>query len=190
MDVRKSVPTNYGYFLEKYGTAWSELTKNIQNDFPSGIEKVEQPGTDATDMPIFVVKIEQWIDVLRSLKDRYGYSFLTDETATDEDPSQENGPRFFLVVHLMHLETKARIRVKTRIKEGQEAPTLIPLWEGANWAEREIFDMFGIRFTSHPDLRRILLDERWEGHPLRKDYPLRGYQVFLTPEEIKPELLS
>ena len=90
----------------------------------------------------------------------------------------------------MSFETKARIRVKIKIAEDESVPTLIPLWEGANWAEREIFDMFGIHFEGHPDLRRILMDQRWEGHPLRKDYPLRGYQVFLTPEPLDPELLK
>ena len=69
-------------------------------------------------------------------------------------------------------------------------PTLIPLWQGANWAEREIFDMFGVRFQDHPDLRRILMDLRWEGHPLRKDYPVRGHQIFPTPEPIDTKLLE
>ncbi|NDG84955.1 MAG: NADH-quinone oxidoreductase subunit C, partial [Proteobacteria bacterium] len=115
-----------------------------------------------------------------------GYSFLTDYTASDEG----GDPRFQLVFHLMSLQTKARVRIKVRVRENETVDTLIPLWEGANWAEREIFDMFGILFAGHPDLRRILMDVRWEGHPLRKDYPLRGYQVFLTPEPLDPELFK
>lgn len=90
----------------------------------------------------------------------------------------------------MNPESKCRVRVKVKIAENEKFNTLIPLWEGANWAEREIYDMFGIHFEGHPDLRRILMDMRWEGHPLRKDYPLRGYQVFLTPEPLDPELLK
>ncbi|MBS1959271.1 MAG: NADH-quinone oxidoreductase subunit C [Bdellovibrionales bacterium] len=186
MDVRTSIKTNWGNFSDKYGTAWEQLLTALSNDFTSSIEQILKPGTDAVDIPTIIVKKPIIIDFLRSTKDRYGYSFLSDMTAVDE----EGDPRFFVVYHLMHLETKARVRIKTRVADGEKMPTAIPLWEGANWAEREIYDMFGIHFEGHPDLRRILMDQRWEGHPLRKDYPLRGYQIFLSPEPIDPELLS
>ena len=121
----------------------------------------------------------------------FEYGFLSDITAIDQEPVLESGmPRFEVVYNLYSLATKARIRVKTRVADGEEVPTAIPIWPGANWAEREVWDMFGIRFTGHPDLRRILMDERWEGFPLRKDYPLRGYQVFTEPETINQELLD
>lgn len=186
MDVRNPIPGNYGYFYEKYSAQWEQLLQGLQNDLGGAILSIQKPQSDCVDMPTITVELSSLISALTFLKDRYGYSFLTDLTATDE----EVDPRFLLVYHLMHLESKARVRIKAPVAEGQKAPTAIGVWPGANWAEREIFDMFGIQFEGHPDLRRILLDERWEGHPLRKDYPLRGYQVFLTPEEINPELLK
>jgi NADH-quinone oxidoreductase subunit C len=107
-------------------------------------------------------------------------------TASDEGDS----PRFEVIFQLFSHSKKARIRVKIRLEDGESMPTCISLWPGCNWAEREIWDMFGISFDGHPDLRRIVMDQRWEGHPLRKDYPLRGYQIFLTPEPIDPKLLE
>ena len=186
MDVSKPIVSNYGYFKEKYGEHWNALAESLRNEFADSIDSILMPENDKVDMPTFIVKKADFFRVLTALKDRHQYSFLSDYTATDE----EEEPRFFIVLHLMHLDSKSRIRVKTKVSEVETMPTLIPLWEGANWAEREIFDMFGIRFDGHPDLRRILMDQRWEGHPLRKDYPLRGYQIFLTPEPLDPELLK
>jgi NADH-quinone oxidoreductase subunit C len=86
-------------------------------------------------------------------------------------------PRFELNYHLVSIPRREKIRLKVRLAGSDPvADTLVPVWPGANWLEREIFDLFGIRFTGHPDLRRILLPEDWEGHPLRKDYPVEGYR--------------
>lgn len=186
MNVLTPISTNWGYFNEKYGALWEQQLESLKAEFGDAIEEVLKPGVDKTDLPIVFVKKASAHSVLQTLKEKYNYSFLTDYTATDE----ESDPRFHLVLHLMNPDNKARIRVKIRLSENEKFPTLIPLWPGANWAEREIFDMFGVQFEGHPDLRRILMDVRWEGHPLRKDYPLRGYQVFLTPEPIDPELLK
>lgn len=186
MNVKTLIPGNYGYFPEKFGEIWNQQIESILAEFSSGVEKVLKPGQDATDLPILYVKKAIAHSFLQTLKEKYNYSFLTDMTAVDE----QNDPRFELVFHLMNPETKARIRIKVRLSENEKIGTFIPLWAGANWAEREIYDMFGISFEGHPDLRRILMDVRWEGHPLRKDYPLRGYQVFLNPEPIDPELLK
>jgi NADH-quinone oxidoreductase subunit C len=186
MDIQTPIVSNYGYFKEKYGAQWIALTEAVKTEFAEAIEVVELPESHKVDMPSFTVKKDASHAFLKSVKEKHGFSFLSDYTAVDE----ESDPRFFLVLHLMSVETKARIRVKIKIAENESMPTLIPIWEGANWAEREIFDMFGIQFEGHPDLRRILMDQRWEGHPLRKDYPLRGYQIFLTPEPLDPELLK
>jgi NADH-quinone oxidoreductase subunit C len=186
MDINTPVQTLYGGHYDKYLTEWTAVIETLKAEFADSLEEVLMPRVAATDVPIVHVRKSGMMAVLTRLKDGLGFSFLTDYTATDE----ESEPRFRLVIQLMNPTTKARLRVKVRIAEQENAPTLIPVWEGANWAEREIYDMFGIRFDGHPDLRRILMDMRWEGHPLRKDYPLRGYQVFLTPEPLDPELLK
>lgn len=186
MDVNQPIPTVYGYFNEKFGAIWAQQVEAIKAEFSEAIEQVWMPGVERVDIPTIIAKKDSILEVLTSLKEKHGYNFLTDLTATDE----EEAPRFFVVYHLMNTENKSRIRIKVRLDESEKISTAITLWPGANWAEREVFDMFGILFEGHPDLRRILMDQRWEGHPLRKDYPLRGYQIFLTPEPIDPELLK
>jgi NADH-quinone oxidoreductase subunit C len=99
---------------------------------------------------------------------------LSDATCVDRFPHES---RFELNYHLVSIPRRDKIRLKVRLS-GSDAvvDTLVPVWPGANWLEREIFDLFGIRFAGHPDLRRILLPEDWEGYPLRKDYPVEGYR--------------
>jgi NADH-quinone oxidoreductase subunit C len=168
---------------------WKAQIAKIQSRFAGAIEEVRMPVEYPTDVPIVYVKKESIIGVLSFMKTEGGleYGFLADMTATDETPEEH---RFEVVYNLFSHTTKARIRVKVRLREGEELATAIPIWPGANWAEREIWDMFGIKFMGHPDLRRILMDERWEGFPLRKDYPLRGYQLFTEPEQINTSLLD
>jgi NADH-quinone oxidoreductase subunit C len=139
-------------------------------------------------VPILFVSKDKVVEVLRELKEGgdFQYEFLADITATDEEVE----PRFEVVYNIASLSTGARIRLKVRVRDGEEVPTATGVWDGANWAEREIWDMFGVRFSGHPDLRRILMDERWKGHPLRKDYPLRGYQLFPDTQPINVDLLK
>lgn len=102
------------------------------------------------------------------------FNLLTDATCVDRFPHEA---RFELNYHLVSIPRRDRLRLQVRLA-GSDAivESLVPVWPGANWLEREIFDLFGIRFTGHPDLRRILLPEDWEGHPLRKDFPVEGYR--------------
>jgi NADH-quinone oxidoreductase subunit C len=102
------------------------------------------------------------------------FNFLSDITCVDWYPSE---PRFEIVYHLISIQNKERVRLKVKLNSSSPAvESLTSVWPGANYFEREIFDLFGVRFTGHPYLRRILMPEDWEGHPLRKDYPVEGYR--------------
>lgn len=188
MDVRQPISTNGGDWLTKFGESWKSQVTQLKEKFGNRVLEILMPTDYPTDVPILFVKKEALIEILQYLKAEPGfaYNFLSDITATDE----ETDPRFHVVYNLFSHESKARIRVKIRVSDGEEVPTAVSVWRGADWAEREVFDMFGIKFKGHPDLRRILMDVRWEGYPLRKDYPLRGYQIFTEPEPVDPELLS
>ncbi len=93
----------------------------------------------------------------------------------------ERVPRFEVVYHFYSIARKHRLRLKVRAAEGETVPSVTSVWLGANWPEREVYDMFGIVFEGHPDLKRIYLPQEWEGFPLRKDYPLRGYKDRYNP---------
>ncbi len=102
------------------------------------------------------------------------FNFLSDLTGVDRFPAE---PRFEVNYHLTSLPRKERLRLKVRVASDHPVvESVVAVWPTANWHEREVFDMFGVRFEGHPDLRRILMPESWEGHPLRKDYPVEGYR--------------
>lgn len=93
----------------------------------------------------------------------------------------ERVPRFEVVYHLYSIPRKHRVRLKVRLSEGEAVPTVSDIWSGANWPEREAYDMFGIVFENHPNLKRIYMPGDWDGFPLRKDYPLKGYKDRYNP---------
>jgi NADH-quinone oxidoreductase subunit C len=100
---------------------------------------------------------------------------LSTVTAVDRYPAE---PRFEVVYHLHSIEPCQRLRLKCRVRgEDPVIESVVPVWRSAEWYEREVFDLFGIQFVNHPDLRRIMLPDDWEGHPLRKDYPIAGTRV-------------
>jgi len=107
---------------------------------------------------------------LRTAPDAY-FDVCSDVTATDWPPRAE---RFDVVYCLYSTRHRHRIRLKVRVADGVAVDSVTAVWPSANWLEREVYDMFGIRFAGHPDLRRILMPEEWQGHPQRKDYPLEG----------------
>ena len=112
---------------------------------------------------------------LSCLKEAYGFDMLVDLTCVDYLNLRDATDRFGLVYLLAGTESNLRLTVRVMLNEPDlSVPSVVPLWEGANWMEREVWDMFGIRFEGHPDLRRILLPEEFAAHPLRKDYPLQG----------------
>lgn len=102
------------------------------------------------------------------------FSFLSDISPVDRFPME---PRFELNYHILSLKLTERVRLKIHIRgDDPVAPSVTSIWPGANWHEREAYDLFGIHFTGHPDLRRLLMPDEWEGYPLRKDYPVEGYR--------------
>ena len=121
------------------------------------------------------------LELCQFLRDEEDYSFdlLSDITAVDYLGRQ---PRFEVVYHLYSIEKNHRLRLKVPLEEGDaKIPSVVPVWPGANWLEREAWDLYGIEFEGHPDLRRIYLYEEFEGHPLRKDYPKHKRQPLVGP---------
>lgn len=128
-----------------------------------------------------VVTVPALKDVMRYLRDTAGFDFLVSVTAVD---FFGRDPRFEVVYHLRSMATGNRLRIKAPVHEEEGGPvaevaTVSDLWPTANWQEREVYDMFGIKFTDHPDLRRILMYEEFVGHPLRKDYPKEQRQPLI-----------
>jgi NADH-quinone oxidoreductase subunit C len=129
-----------------------------------------------------VIRKEDLPDIARRLKEdpEFDFQVLLDITVVDYLDEEE---RFEVVYHLLSIRNNHRFRLKTRVREEDaEVPSLVKLWPGANWLEREAWDMFGVRFRGHPDLTRILMYEEFEGHPLRKDYPYQKRQPLLGPK--------
>lgn len=120
-----------------------------------------------------LVRRDSIVPIMKLLRDEFKFEMLADLSAVDYLGQQ---PRFEVVYHLNSLERNVRLRVKIPVQEGEEVDTLTVLWPIANWLEREVWDMFGIKFKGHPDLRRLLMYEEFEGHPLRKDYPINKRQ--------------
>jgi NADH-quinone oxidoreductase subunit C len=103
-----------------------------------------------------------------------GYNFLEDVTAVDWYPSE---PRYQITYHILSMSLKERIRLVVRLDgENAAVDSITPVWPSANFYEREVFDLFGVHIGGHPNLRRIMMPEDWNGHPLRKDYPVEGYR--------------
>jgi NADH-quinone oxidoreductase subunit C len=133
-----------------------------------------------------VIRPDALADLLRRCRDDEALAFdmLIDLTAVDylAYPGREDGPRFEVVYHLYSLRHRHRLRLKVRVDEDDPVvPTASDLWPIANWLEREVWDMFGIRFAGHPDPRRLLMYEEFVGHPLRKDYPIDRRQPLIGP---------
>jgi len=155
----------------------------------------------SVDVPTVVVPREHIVETCRAMRDgaQLRFTFLSDLTATDYYPHE---PRFEVVYNLVRLGARdfpdpgvnpppARVRLKVRVGgDDPSLPTVSGVFPNANWAERELFDLFGLLFDGHPDLRRLLMPDDWEGHPLRKDYPVQvkvpvmaGESLQLTAEE-------
>jgi NADH-quinone oxidoreductase subunit C len=160
------------------GRGLSASLKLLTESFPEEIGDAAMVGGDASAVavPEALFKI---LDFLK--KDpRMQFDMLVDLTAVDYLGRE---PRFEVVYHLLSLPLNQRIRIKTGISGAKPVvDSVVALWASANWLEREVWDMFGIEFAGHPDLKRILLYPEFEGHPLRKDYPIRRRQPLIGPK--------
>jgi NADH-quinone oxidoreductase subunit C len=121
-----------------------------------------------------VVPRELLRDAAEFCRSSLQFNLLSDATSVDRFPTE---PRFEVNYHLVSIPNKSKIRLRTRLNGADPVvDSVTPVWPGAGWLEREIFDLMGIRFTGHTDLRRILLPDDWEGYPLRRDYPTEGFR--------------
>lgn len=148
-------------------TVMTEILPALLQAFPDGVEELATP----FEVPQILVEPGRLVAVCEWLKAR-GFNQCSDVGGVDYLP---RNPRFEVVYHFLAIPALWRLRLRVPIADGKpEVPSISGLWPSANWAEREVFDLFGIRFTQHPNLKRILMPDDYEGSPLRKDFPLRG----------------
>ena len=162
------------------------VSERLRARFPDAVIATHQLLDDDT----VVVRREALKELARFLRDdpTMAFNLLTDATAVDyltyparQDPTG-SPTRFELVYHIYSLEHNRRVRVKVPVEmRDPVVDSLVELWPAANWFEREIWDMFGIRFAGHPNLKRLLMYEEFQGHPLRKDYPVNKRQPLIGP---------
>ena len=160
-------------------TEASQPLELLKEKYPDGVLETLLPQGDAT----AIVRPEFLMEIMGFLRDdaRLLFNLLVDVTAVDYWGRK---PRFDVVYHLLSIPLNRRLRIKVPVEDNEPTvDSLTPLWGSANWLEREVWDMFGIRFKGHPELKRILMYEQFEGHPLRKDYPLRKRQPLIGPKD-------
>ena len=165
-----------------------QLTAALAAAFPEGTLKST---TTALGEVTIVVGVDRYLDMMRALRDRpdLGFAMLIDLCGVDYasyGAGAYEGPRFAAVSHLLSLTNNWRLRVRTFAADDDfpVVPSLVDIWPSVNWFEREAFDLYGIMFTGHPDLRRLLTDYGFVGHPFRKDFPISGYvEMRYDPEQ-------
>lgn len=163
-------------------TAPADVIAALQAKFP---EKITPRAS--LDHPAFNIPVGDAVAVLKTLRDEFGYDMLVDVTAIDW--AEGASPRFTVVWHLLSTTAHGYLRVAADCLSDTEptAPTVTSLWGGADWHERETWDLLGIKFTDHPDLRRILMWDGYPYHPLRKEFPLAGIETALPDIEVAEE---
>ena len=154
----------------------------VSAQFP---EAVAERYFDRTGAAWAVLHAEHLPQVVAFLKAELDFKLFVSIDGVDRLHLAENDPRFEVVYFLSSLSRREHVRLKVRVNENQEVPSLVPLFKGANWWERFVWDFYGVRFSGHPDLRRVLLYEEFQGHPLRKDYALRDRQPLIPERPIK-----
>lgn len=158
----------------------ADLSELIQSRFADDLQSAEMSFNELTLTvpPSAILRLLEFLQTDANCR----FSSLTDITAVDHP---DRPARFDLVYQLLSMYRNQRIRVKMAVREDELVPSATRIWPGANWYEREIFDMFGVMFSGHPDLRRILTDYGFRGYPLRKDFPTTGYVEVRYDETLK-----
>jgi NADH-quinone oxidoreductase subunit C len=147
----------------------------IQQELPDAIVDAKSAFGEVT----LAIAPAHIVNVCRVLKDSAGFERLSGVTAVDWWPRE---PRFEVVYLLHSIRKNTRLRLTVGLGEDEEIDSVCSVWRGANWYEREVFDLFGIQFRNHPNLERIMMPADWEGHPLRKDYPVHGHKYSYQEE--------
>lgn len=161
------------------------MLDSLKSEFPQNVLNVKEFRGEAT----LIITKDSIMQIFAFLKDRFDFAYLADLTAVDY--LEVKSPRYEVVYHLHRFgpgyEENVRIRIKTDVSDDDlRVDSLTALWTGADWLEREVYDMFGIEFTGHPDLRRILMPEDYDPHPLRKDFDIRDREA--SKRSFKKEL--
>ena len=155
--------------------AQNPIAITVDQEVPNSIVDV----ATAVDGPVWFIAREHIVNVCRVLKETGGFEQLTGVTGVDWWPRE---PRFEVIYLLRSFRHNTRLRLSVRLDEDEELDSMVGVWRGANWYEREVFDLFGVRFKGHPNLERIMMPADWEGHPLRKDYPVHGHRYSYQDE--------
>lgn len=149
--------------------AQNRAIASLQNSLPDAIVGAK---FDRNELTLTIAKDQ--IRAAAGVVQQAGYNFLEDVTCVDWYPSE---PRFHVIYHILSMALKERLRLMAQVESiDPSIDSITPVWPSANFYEREVWDLFGVRFHEHPNLRRIMMPEEWPGHPLRKDYPVEGYR--------------
>lgn len=158
---------NKAAVLESHGS--DPAIRALESDLPGALVDAK---FDRGELTLEIAR--QHIRAAAAIVQRSGYNFLEDVTCVDRFPTE---PRFQVTYHIVSHSLKARVRLAVLVDSlDLELDSITPVWPSADFYEREVFDLFGVRFGGHPNLRRIMMPDQWEGHPLRKDYPVEGYR--------------
>ncbi|MER3403408.1 MAG: NADH-quinone oxidoreductase subunit C [Armatimonadota bacterium] len=163
--------------------------EKIRAHFPDAIEEIYEFRNDTW----LYIRTERLIEVCRLLRDdpELSYLYISDVMGIDWLPYWQKGERpkrFEVVYNLYSPVSFQRLFLKVRVDERESVPSVTSIWQGANYPEREVYDMFGIHFEGHPNLKRILMPEDWVGHPLRKDFPLGGEEIPFAQNTLGPAI--